>query len=74
MVSVDNIAGDDAEVVTILIPLESGDATQLATALRPMVAVYGFLTPLPDRNALVMVDRVANIKRIVAIIRSKNGH
>jgi general secretion pathway protein D len=71
IVSVDDIAGDDAEVVTIIIPVKNGDAVQLATTLRPMVASYGYLNALPDQNALLMVDRVANVKRIAAIVRSK---
>lgn len=69
LVSPDNIKGEDAEIVTTIIPLSSANAATLAQVLRPMVAQYGHLTPLPGRNALLLTDRVSNVKRLVAIIR-----
>ncbi len=42
---------------------------ELATLLRPLIAPIGQLSALADRNALVIVDRAANVRRIVMIIR-----
>jgi general secretion pathway protein D len=73
LVSVDDIRSDDAEVVTVIIPLKSGDAVKYTNMLRPMVPQWGWLAPAPDQNALLVVDKVANIKRIVAVIRSQES-
>ena len=69
LVSPDNIKGEDAEIVTTIIPLSRANAATLAPVLRPMVAQYGHLAPIPGRNALLLTDRVINVKRLVSIIR-----
>jgi general secretion pathway protein D len=69
LVSPDNIKAEDAEVVTTIVPLTGADAATLTAALRPIVASYGVMSPVPGRNALLITDRASNIKRLVTIIR-----
>jgi general secretion pathway protein D len=69
LVSPDNIKGEEAEVVTTIIPIHQTSAGTLAVQLRPLVAQWGNLAPIGEQNALLLVDRVANVKRIVAIAR-----
>jgi predicted ATPase len=38
-------------------------------ALRPMMPQSGLLAAYPDRNALVIVDRSANVRRLVEVIK-----
>jgi beta-lactamase regulating signal transducer with metallopeptidase domain len=75
----DNIQGDDAEVVTVLIPLNgiqpgstngNGVAADVATSMRMYVSVLGSITAMVDGKTLLLVDRVANAKRIVALVQS----
>jgi len=44
-------------------------AAQLVPILRPLVPVWGHLAALPDRNALILVDRSGNVRRLVDIIK-----
>lgn len=69
LVSPDNIKGEDADIVTTIVPLNSTNATNLVSVLRPMVAQYGYITAVPGKNALLLTDRVLNVKRMVTIIR-----
>lgn len=71
VVPASDIKGDDAEVITAIIPLKNGDADKRASLLRPMVAQWGMISPSPDQKSLLVVDKVANIKRIVAVIKSQ---
>jgi general secretion pathway protein D len=65
----DEIRGPDAEVVTTIVVPKSAKAVELTTILRPLVAPIGQLNAFADRNALIITDRAANVRRIVAIIR-----
>jgi general secretion pathway protein D len=47
----------------------SMSAGQLVPLLRPMISQMGHLAALPDRNALIIVDRTANARRLVELIR-----
>jgi type II secretory pathway component GspD/PulD (secretin) len=42
---------------------------QLVPILRPMMPQYGHMAALVDRNALILVDRTANVRRLVELIR-----
>jgi bla regulator protein BlaR1 len=78
IMSADNIQGDDAEIVTVLISLsgyqpagkEGTKAAELAATLRALVSQSGQISPTPDGNSLLLVDRVGNAKRIVALVKS----
>jgi general secretion pathway protein D len=59
----------DDEWITSVIPVKNISAAQLVPILRPMIPQQGHLAAFPDRNALIIVDRSANVKRLVEIIR-----
>lgn len=69
MVAPDNIKTLDDEWVTTVIPLKNMSATQVVPLLRPLLPQYGQLAPSSDRNALLLVDRTANVKRIIEIVK-----
>ncbi|HTV77903.1 MAG TPA: secretin N-terminal domain-containing protein [Steroidobacteraceae bacterium] len=68
LVRPDDIRGPDAEIVTTIVPLKTARAPELATILRPLMAPNASLNAMADRNVLVVVDRAANVRRIVALI------
>lgn len=70
IVNVDDIKGDDAEIVTALIPVGE-NSMQLNPILRQIVPKWGFVQAMPDQKSLLVVDRVANIKRIAALVRAQ---
>jgi type II secretory pathway component GspD/PulD (secretin) len=53
-----------------VVPLKGIGAAQLVPILRPLLPSYGHLAALPDRNALLIVDRSANVRRLVEIIKT----
>lgn len=69
IVKPDDIRAPDAEVVTTLVLVKNAKAMELATMLRPLMAPNTSLNALADRNALVIVDRAANVRRMVKIVR-----
>lgn len=69
VVSPDNIKTLDDEWVTCVVPIKNISAVQLVPALRPLVPQYGQMGVMPDRNALILVDRSANVRRLVELIR-----
>jgi general secretion pathway protein D len=73
IVTPDNIKELDDEFVTCVIPVKNISAAQLVPILRPMIPQWGHLAALPDRNALVLVDRSANVRRLMEIIRILEG-
>jgi general secretion pathway protein D len=60
----------DAEIVQAVIFVKSISASYLVPMLRPMIPQYGHLAAFPCRNALIIVDSFANVRRIEAIIRA----
>jgi general secretion pathway protein D len=68
--SPDNIKALDDEEVTAILPLKGMSAVQLATILRPLIPPTGQITALTERNAIVIVDRSDNVRRIVEIART----
>jgi general secretion pathway protein D len=63
-----NLASGSDEMVTTVIEARNISATQLATVLRPLVAQYGNLAPVPGTNSLIITDRASNVSRIQRIV------
>ena len=70
LVGPENIKALDDEVITCTMLVKNISAAQLVPILRPMIPQYGHLAAFPDRNALIIVDRSANVRRLVEIIRT----
>ena len=68
--SPENIKGLDDELVTVVLTLKNVGAAQLVPILRPLLPQYAHLAAFPDRNALLLTDRSANVRRIVEIART----
>ncbi|MCP5326315.1 MAG: type II secretion system secretin GspD [Oceanospirillaceae bacterium] len=56
------------DLVAAVIQIKDTPALDLVPILRPMVAKYGHLAGVKSANALIVIDSVANIKRIEKII------
>ena len=69
VVSPDNIKTLDGEIITCIITVKYVSAAQLVPMLRPKIPAWGHLAAPPDRNALIMVDRSGNVKRVVDLVR-----
>jgi general secretion pathway protein D len=67
LVSADKIRASDAEVVTAILQLKNISAAQLVPILRPLMPQVAHLAAFVDRNALIIVDQAANVRRMVAI-------
>lgn len=63
-----NINSGSDEMVTQVLTAKNINATQLATVLRPLVAQYGNIAPVPGTNSLIITDRASNVARIIRII------
>jgi len=68
LVPSENLKTLDDEPVASVIPVKGISATQLVPILRPLIPSWGHLSALLDRNALIIVDRTANVKLIVEVI------
>jgi general secretion pathway protein D len=64
----ENLPG--AQYVTTIIRVKSVQAAYLVPILRPLLPLVGHLAALPCRNTLIMVDTLANVRRIKALIES----
>ena len=60
----------DAELVTRVIEVKSVPAAQLVPILRSLLPQNAHLAAMSCRNALLMVDSYANVKRIESIVAS----
>jgi general secretion pathway protein D len=69
MVKPDEIRTPDAEVVTTIVVVKNVKAMELATVIRPLMSTIAQVNGVADRNALIIVDRAANVRRMVAIVR-----
>jgi general secretion pathway protein D len=67
LVSADNIRTSDAEIVTAIVAVKNISAVQLVPVLRPLMPQQAQLAAVTGRNALIIVDRAANVRRLVAI-------
>jgi general secretion pathway protein D len=70
LVSPDNIKTLDNEWVTTILPLKGISAIQLVTILRPLVPTNGQITALAERNAMLIIDRSDNVRRLVELARA----
>jgi general secretion pathway protein D len=70
-VTPETLKGDDAEVVTVIIPAGTSDAAELVGTLRPLVAQWGYLAAMDDKKSILLVDRVANARRIIGVIQGR---
>jgi general secretion pathway protein D len=68
-VSPDNIKTLDDEWVTCVVPIKNISAVQLIPILRPLMPQYAHMAAMPDRNAVILVDRSANVRRLVELIK-----
>lgn len=64
LVDAEDIPDSDEQVVTTILPLKSISAGQLVPILRPLMPQTAHLAAAIDRNALVIVDRADNVRRI----------
>ncbi|MEO8306862.1 MAG: type II secretion system secretin GspD [Pseudomonadota bacterium] len=62
------VNGNSDEIVTQVIVAKNVSAAQLATVLRPLIAQYGNLAPVPGTNTLIITDRASNVNRIMRIV------
>ena len=69
VVSPDDIRTPDDQWITVLCPVKSLNAAMLIPVLRPLMPQNAQLSALTDRNALIIVDRSANVRRLVDLIR-----
>jgi len=60
------LAGD--ELVTRVLDIRNGSATQLVAVLRPLVAQSGQLAAYASGNSLIVSDRAANVDRLQKLI------
>lgn len=55
-------------IVTVTIPLQRTNASDMAEKIRGMVAEYGAVMPIEGQNVLVVVETAAQIEKIQSII------
>lgn len=67
----DSIA--DEEWVTMLVGIENAEARLFVPILRPMLPQQGHLVAHPDSNMLTIVDRYANLKRVLQLIKKMDA-
>jgi general secretion pathway protein D len=58
----------DAEVVTTVVALKNTKANMLVPVLRPLMPQNAQLSAATDHNALIICDRAANVRRLIALI------
>lgn len=58
------------DVITRLIELKNFPAETAVTALRPLVATYGYIEAVAGTNSLVITDTAENVRRIETIARN----
>ena len=56
-------------IVTRVLPVQNGAASELLPLLRPLMPPNAHLAAVPTSNSLIISDRAANIERISALMR-----
>ena len=69
VVTADDAAIADDEWVTRTVAVRYLDAAQLVPVLRPLLPQAGHLSAIVGSNALLIVDRYANTRRLIATLR-----
>jgi general secretion pathway protein D len=64
----DYVSSTSVEMVTQVIQVKNTNAAQMVQVLRPLVAQYGQLVPMPGTNTIIISDRANNVARIMRII------
>ncbi|MCA9280719.1 MAG: hypothetical protein H6812_08515 [Phycisphaeraceae bacterium] len=62
----DGLTGE--QIVSVVVPLNNAAATPIAEQLKPLVAGYGAIVPLPAQNSLIITESVSQCRRLRAII------
>lgn len=65
-----SISALDGEWVTVVMPVKGISAVQLVPVLRPLMPQAAQLSAISGRNALLIVDSAANVKRIVSVVEA----
>lgn len=60
----------EGEFVNRIIAVKNAPAVQFVPILRPLLPQYAHLVAFPCKNALLIVDSYANVKRIEQIVRA----
>jgi general secretion pathway protein D len=66
--AVDSGRSDD-EVITQIVSVRYASAVDMSTLLRPMISARGSLAAHRETNILIVTDTVANIRRLLDIVR-----
>ena len=69
VIDADDASIADEEWVTRIVSLQNAPATMLVPIMRPLLPREGHLASNPASNSLVIVDRYANVQRLVGMIR-----
>jgi len=69
VVTQDDASIADDEWVTRSVELRAARAVDLVAVLRPMVPPSGYLAASPDGRSLIIVDRYANTRRLIEVLR-----
>jgi len=69
VISSDDASIADDEWVTRTVTVRYLDAVQLVPVLRPLLPQAGHLSAVPGSNTLLLVDRYANTRRLIATLR-----
>jgi type II secretory pathway component GspD/PulD (secretin) len=68
-VNLDGVTAREVTIVTTIVVVKNMRAPELVTVIRPLMAPNSQVNALADRNALIIVDKAANVRRMVTIIR-----
>jgi general secretion pathway protein D len=68
VVAPENIKALDDEWVTCIVVVRGGSSMQLLVSLRQLMPANATIVAIPDRNALIISDRAANVRRLVQLI------
>ena len=55
-------------IITQLVPLRHGAASDFAKFLRPLIPKTGLMIPYPETNTLIIIDMASNVDRLLGII------
>jgi general secretion pathway protein D len=69
LLSADNLKTLVDQWVTAIVPVKGMSAIQLITILRPLVPTPGQLNASSERNAMIISDRSANVRRIIELTK-----
>jgi general secretion pathway protein D len=58
----------DDELVTRIVQVHNACSAHMVPVLRPLMPQYAHLAAYPPTNALIITDRAANVRRIVALV------